>query len=403
MANTLFDQMFGMQQAWFNQALAQQKTLYDEAIKAWSRFLAVPKAIDWSRDVAVGTTPHEVVYEEDNLRLLHYRRDTPPTYAEPVLFCYALVNRPYILDLQPDRSVIRQFLNRGFDVYLIDWGDASAADRSLTLNDYIRGLIKNVADYVVRHTHTPKFHLVGYCMGGTMSTIFTALYPEPVKTLTLMAAPLDFSVGSDESLVQLWSDPKYFDVDALIDAFGNCPASFLQASFQMMKPVQNYVTKYITLYDKLDDEKFVENFLAMEKWTNDNIPVAGETFREFVKKLYQRNELVRGEFRLALGEDPVQLKRITCPLMLLSATADHLVPPVQTEGLLPHVGSTDTKAARLNAGHIGLAVSSKAHKQFWPEATGWLAERSSPQSDARRSHPTTGTSASNKGTKRSHS
>ena len=136
--------------------------------------LAAPKVIDWARDVAVGTTPHEVVYEEDNLRLLHYRRDSPPAYAEPILFCYALVNRPYILDLQPDRSVIRQFLNRGFDVYLIDWGDASAADRSMTLRDYICGLIKNVADYVVTHSHTPKFHLVGYCMGGTMSTIFTA-------------------------------------------------------------------------------------------------------------------------------------------------------------------------------------------------------------------------------------
>jgi polyhydroxyalkanoate synthase len=402
MANTIYDQMFGLQQAWFNQALAQQKTLYDQLIKAWSRVLAVPKTIDWARDVAVGTTPHEVVYEEDNLRLLHYRRDTPAAYSEPVLFCYALVNRPYILDLQPDRSVIRQFLNRGFEVYLIDWGEASAADRSLTLSDYIRGLIKNVADYVVAHAHSPKFHLVGYCMGGTMSTIFTTLYPEPVKTLTLMAAPLDFSVGAEESLVQLWSDPKYFDVDALIDAFGNCPAAFLQASFQMMKPVQNYVTKYVTLYDKLDDEKFVENFLAMEKWTNDNIPVAGETFREFVKKLYQRNELVKGEFRLGLGEEPIQLKRITCPLMLLSATADHLVPPVQTEGLLPYVGSTDTKAARLNAGHIGLAVSSKAHKQFWPEATGWLAERSSPQSDARRSHSSTGTSGSTKAAKRAH-
>jgi len=401
MANTIYDQMFGMQQAWFSQALAHQKALYDQAIKAWSRLLAVPKTIDWARDVAVGTTPHDIVYEEDNLRLLRYRRDSPPAYAEPVLFCYALVNRPYILDLQPERSVIRQFLNRGFDVYLIDWGEASAADRSLTLNDYVRGLIKNVADYVVSHSHTPKFHLVGYCMGGTMSTIFTALYPEPVKTLTLMAAPVDFSLGGDESLVQLWSDPKYFDVDALIDAFGNCPASFLQASFQMMKPVQNYVTKYITLYDKLDDERFVENYMAMEKWTNDNIPVAGETFREFVKKLYQRNELVRGEFRLGLDEEPVDLKRITCPLMLLSATADHLVPPVQTEGLLPHVGSTDKKAARLNAGHIGLAVSSKAHKQFWPEATGWLAERSSPQSDARRSHSPTGNSASHKVAKRS--
>jgi polyhydroxyalkanoate synthase len=378
MANTTVEQ--GTEQApgpplaWFNMALAQQKALYDATLKMWSRLFVVPKAIEWSRDVAVGTTPHEVVYEEDNLRLLRYRRETLPTYAEPVLFCYALVNRPYILDLQPDRSVIRQFLDRGFEVYLIDWGEASAADRSMTLRDYIGGLIRNVADYVVARAPVPQFHLVGYCMGGTLSTIFTALNPEPVKTLSLMAAPLDFGVGGDQSLVTYWSNPEYFDVDALVDAFGNCPAAFLQHSFQLMKPVQNYVGKYLSFYDKMDDEKFVENYFAMEKWTSDNIPVAGETFREFVKRFYQGNDLVAGRYRL--GDEPVDLRRITCPVLLLTATGDHLVPPVQTEGLLPHIGSTDTKAMRLGAGHIGLAVSSKAHKQFWPEATQWLADRS---------------------------
>jgi hypothetical protein len=113
-----------------------------------------------------------------------------------------------------------------------------------------------------------------------------------------------------------------------------------------------------------------------QQWTNDNIPVAGETFREFVTKLYQRNELVKGEFRLAPGEDPVQLSRITCPLMLLTASGDHLVPPSQTEGIVPHVGTKDIKSMTLTAGHIVLAVSTKAHKTFWPDATRWLADRS---------------------------
>jgi polyhydroxyalkanoate synthase len=126
----------------------------------------------------------------------------------------------------------------------------------------------------------------------------------------------------------------------------------------------------------MDDDQFVENYFAMEKWTNDNIPVAGETFREFVTKLYQRNELVKGEFRLAPGEEPVQLSRITCPLMLLTASSDHLVPPAQTEGIVPHVGTKDVKSMTLNAGHIGLAVSTKAHKTFWPDATRWIADRS---------------------------
>ncbi len=378
MATTLFDVVPGLQRALFDKALAYQKAAYDEALKSWSRLFAIPRVIDWARDVAVGTTPHEVVYEEGTLKLLRYRRDAPAAYAQPILFCYALVNRPYIADLQPDRSVIRQLLARGFEVYLIDWGTPSAADRSLTLSDYIDGLMKNCADVIVRSAHTPTVNLVGYCMGGTMAAIFTARYPELVNTLTLMTAPIDFGVGGEQSLVQFWSNPEYFDVDALVDAFGNCPAEFLQYSFQMMKPVQNYVGKYLTFFEKMDDDKFIENYFAMEKWTNDNIPVAGETYREFVKKLYQRNELVQGEFRLGLEAEPVRLSRITCPLLVLDASADHLVPPCQCEGILPHVGSQDTKVMTIDAGHIGLAVSSKAHKQFWPAATAWIADRSTP-------------------------
>jgi polyhydroxyalkanoate synthase len=361
MVNTLFDM-----------ALQGHETVFSETMKMWRRAFSIPRVAEQARNVAVGTTPHEVVYEEDNLRLLRYRRESPPAYAEPVLFCYALVNRPYILDLQADRSVVRQFLDRGFEVFLIDWGVPSAADRSMTLNDYVCGILKNMTDYVIAHSPTPDLHLFGYCMGGTMSTMFTALYPERVKTLTLMAAPIEFD--GDEGLLQAWTKPEYFDVDAVVDAFGNCPALFLQNCFQMMKPIQNYYLKYTGFIDKMDDPRFVENYFAMEKWGNDNIPVAGETFRDFVKKLYQRNELVRGEFRL--GDRPVRLDRITCPILLLTASSDHLVPPSQTLGLMPHVASKDVLHKELQAGHVGLAVSSKAHHKYWPETTKWTADRS---------------------------
>ncbi|MFO0907990.1 MAG: DUF3141 domain-containing protein [Isosphaeraceae bacterium] len=196
-----------------------------------------------------------------------------------------------------------------------------------------------------------------------------------MKNLALMAAPIDFS--GDQSLLQVWTKEEYFDVDALVDTFGNCPAPFLQHMFQMMKPVQNYYTKYTGFMEKMNDERFVENFFAMEKWTNDNIPVAGETFREFVKKLYQKNEIINGTFRFA-KEPAVDLAKIVCPLLLLVAKGDHLVPPSQTTGILPHVASKDIKTMEIDAGHVGLAVSSKAHKKYWPEATGWVGERSTP-------------------------
>ena len=113
MANSIEDVTLGLQKEWFNQALAQQKAVYEATLKMWSRLFAVPRVIDWARDVKVGTTPSEIIYEEDTLRLLRYRRDTPAVYSEPVLICYALVNRPYIVDLQADRSVVKQFLAKG--------------------------------------------------------------------------------------------------------------------------------------------------------------------------------------------------------------------------------------------------------------------------------------------------
>lgn len=358
----------------FDMMLSQQKASFDEAMKMWQRILSMPRVAEQARDNQVSQTPHEVVYVEDQLRLLRYTRETPASFAEPLLISYALVNRPYILDLQPDKSVVRQYLARGFDVYMIDWGIATAADQSHTLHDYVRVAMKHVSDVLLERTRARQLNLLGYCMGGTMATLFTAAFPEQVKNLILMAAPIDFS--GDEGLLQVWTREGVFDVDALVDAFGNCPAPFLQHTFQLMKPVQNYLMKYTGFYEKMNDERFVGNFFAMEKWTNDNIPVAGETFREFVKKLYQKNEIVRGEYRFRLGEPPVDLRSIICPLLLLVAKGDHLVPPSQSTGILPHVGSRETKTMEIDAGHVGLAVSSKAHKKFWPEATAWLAERS---------------------------
>jgi polyhydroxyalkanoate synthase len=361
-----------MYSAMLESLLEYQKAAQTESARAWARWLNVPKIPQIARDVKIATTPHDVVYEEDSLKLLHYHNDHSIDFKEPILVCFALVNRPYILDLQPDRSVIRQLLNRGFDVYLIDWGIPTAADRTLRLQDYVCGFLKNVAQFVLNHSDSPKLNLLGYCMGGTMSSMYTALYPDQIRNLILMAAPIDFS--GDEGLLNLWTQEQYFDVDAFVDAFGNCPGSFLQSSFQLMKPVQNFVEKYNGFVEKMDDDAFLENFFAMERWGNDNIPVAGETFREFVKHLYQQNKLVMGEF--TLHDRPVKLQNITCPLLTLTAEHDHLVPANSTLAIKHYVSSKFIHHMSINAGHIGLAVSSKAHSQLWPDAAMWIADHS---------------------------
>lgn len=343
----------------------QQRTLS----RAWSW----PGVARSALSKHVGVTPHDVVFERGSLRLLRYQPATPARHARPLLCCYALINRPYILDLQPGKSVIARYLEAGFDVYMIDWGVPTAADSGLTLQHYVSELLGSVVDYLLRAHRCDSLHLLGYCMGGTIGALHTALEPRSVASLTLLASPIDFA--GRESLLNVWADRRYFDVDAFIDANGNCPAWFLQLCFLFTKPVQNLVEKNLGLFEQLDDPRFVTSFFALEHWVNDNIPMAGETFREFVKKLYQEDQLVRGE--LELGGRRVELGRIKCPLLILTAQNDHLVPPASTRAIRAHVSSRDVEELTIDAGHVGLVVSGKAHATLWPQATRWLVDAAS--------------------------
>jgi len=349
-----------------------QQSMLDEGFANARRFSRLPLLYQKAQRIRKGATPSEVVYEEDRLKLLHYPTDQPPRYATPLVFVFALVNRPYILDLKPGRSVVEHFVKRGFDTYLVDWGAPTRADRHLTFDDHINGYLANVVDFLRERTAAPKVNILGYCMGGTMSAMFTALHQERVKNLMLLAAGIDFATR--DGLLNLWTGPECFNVDKFVDTFGNCPAEFLQASFLLLKPVQNLVEKPINFFERLDDDEYLDDFLTMETWLNDNIPVPGEIFREFVKYLYQQNLLVQN--KMPVGKHTVDLRKITCPILNIMARNDDLVPCAQSAPFNDLVSSTDRKSIIIPAGHIGLAIGGKAQKEVWPQACDWLAERS---------------------------
>ena len=348
------------------------RQVVDETTANMRRMARIPGLWQHAQRVKKGATPTEVAYEEDRLTLLRYCGETPPRHRTPLLFVFALVNRPYILDLKPGKSVIEHFVKAGFDTYLVDWGTPTDADRHLTMDSYINGYLLNVVNYLRESTGCERVNILGYCMGGTMSAMFTSLYQELVQNLILMAAGIDYSTR--DGLLNLWNDPAYFDVDRFVDTYGNCPAEFLQNFFLMLKPVQNFIEKPLNFLERMDDDQFVDDYFAMETWLNDNIPVAGEVFREFVKYLYQQNRLVKGQ--MPVGRHTVSLRDITCPILNLMATKDDLVPCNQSLPFNDLVGSTDRKAIQFPAGHIGLAVGSRAQKELWPQAVDWLARRS---------------------------
>ena len=323
-------------------------------------------------EVDVGTAPKQLIYEEDKLKLYHYKPTKEKACGVPVLVVYALVNRPYMLDIQPDRSFIRNLLELGLDVYIIDWGYPTQADRYLNMDDYINGYINNCVDAVRKNAKSEKVSLMGVCQGGTFSAIYAALHPEKVQNLITLVAPFDFS--TNDGLLFNWS--KTMDVDALVDAYGVVPGNILNDGFLMLMPFNLNIKKYVDMLHVMEDKEKLLSFLRMEKWIFDSPGQAGECLRQFVKDCYQGNKLVKG--KLKLGGKSVDLGKITMPILNIYASADHLVPPAATKPFNDLVGSTDKTLYEFQGGHIGVFVGSRSQKELAPAISKWLTQRDAP-------------------------
>jgi len=319
-------------------------------------------------EIEVGASPRELVFAYDKINLYRYQPEALVTCRAPVLIAYALVNRPYMLDLQPDRSFVRRLLQQGLDVYVIDWGYPTTADKYLSLDDYLNIFLNDSVDFIRDTTKHDAINLMGICQGGTFSTIYAALYPQKIKNLVTIVAPVDFS--TDDGLLFRWS--KKMNVDAMVDHYGVIPGEVLSVGYLMLRPFMK-ISKYIDILEVMDDRDKVENFLRMEQWILDSPAQAGECYRQFVKELYQKNKLVEGG--LEIGEEKVDLKNITMPLLNIYASDDHIVPPNASTPLNDLVGSADKELYSFKGGHIGVFVSAKSQKELAPAIARWLHQR----------------------------
>ncbi len=349
--------------------ITPQKAL-DDAIKLQQKIANGMKTLREVDDVHFGVTDKEEIYREDKLVLYRFKGEGKPTIKTPLLIVYALVNRPYMVDLQEDRSIVKQLLASGQDVYLIDWGYPDLSDRFTNLDDYINGYIRRCVDAVAKRCGVAKINILGICQGGAFSLCFASIYPEKVRNLVTMVTPVDFH--TPENMLSHWT--RGLDIDLFVDALGNVPAELMNYCYLTLKPVRLNQQKYIGLIDILDNKTEVENFLRMEKWIFDSPDQAGEAFREFVKEFYQGNKLVKGG--LMIGDKSVALKNITMPVLNIFAEQDHLVPPSASRVLKDHVGSSDYTQLAFKGGHIGIYVSGRAQREVPPAIHAWLAERS---------------------------
>jgi polyhydroxyalkanoate synthase len=320
-------------------------------------------------EIEVGVSEKEAVYEEDNLVLYHFKSRTKKQNSVPLLIVYALVNRPYMADLQDGRSMVQGLLDEGVDVYLIDWGYPDAADKYLTLDDYINGYINNCVDVICERHNRKNINVLGICQGGAFSLCYTSLHQEKVKNLITTVTPVDFHTKDD----LLSHMVRNVDVDQVVDTMGNIPGEVLNMAFLSLKPYSLMGQKYVDLVNILDDKDKAMNFMRMEKWIFDSPDLAGEAYREFIKQFYQENGLVKGTVKV--GDDVVDLGKITIPVLNIYAIHDHLVPPDSSKALEGCVSSKDYQSLEFPGGHIGIYVSGKAQKMIPPSVASWLSER----------------------------
>jgi polyhydroxyalkanoate synthase subunit PhaC len=308
---------------------------------------------------AVGTTPHQVVWTENKWRLLRFA-PAVRRHATPVLLVPSLINRWYVLDLGPGRSLIEWLVAQGHEVFCIDWGTPTAEDRYLTWDDIAGRYVGRAVRVAARYGGSGRVHLLGYCLGGTLAVSYTAAFPEQVASLLALAAPIDFA---EAGIMATWTRTPSFDVGAIVEAFGNVPWQLMQLSFHMLRPTLT-AQKAVTVLDRAWDDEFLEGFLATERWGNDNVSFPGACYAQYLERLYRNNELVRGVFSVA-GR-PAPLANIRCPLLAIAFAHDHIVPLASAAPLVDAVASRDKRLVVQDGGHVGAVVSRKAASRLWP-------------------------------------
>ncbi len=253
-------------------------------------------------DIQCGVSEKEAVYREDKIILYHFKPVVEKPFEIPLLMVYALVNRPYMVDLQEGRSLVANLLKLGLDIYLIDWGYPTRSDRWLTLDDYINDYVDNCVDFIRQSHHLDKINLLGICQGGTFSLCYSSLYPDKIKNLVTMVTPVDFY--QTETLLNMRGGcslgSEALDIDLMVDAMGNIPGDFLNLEFLELKPLQLGYQKYLDFPDIMEDESKLVNFLRMEKWIFDSPDQAGESYRQFLKGPCQFSIFMRIKITLYL-------------------------------------------------------------------------------------------------------
>lgn len=321
------------------------------------------------KDIDVSPSSRDEVLSNNIFKLYRYQPTTHKKASTPILINYALVNRPYILDLQDDRSFIKNLLDNGFDIYLIDWGYPQKKDKYLSLDDYINGFTHASVKYIQRESGLEKINLMGICQGGALNLCYTSIHPGNISNLICINTPVDFRTSGD----RLSHYAKHIKFEQLALSHGLIPGTMLNLNLICTNPIDFVTRKYANFSQNIDDKKRNELFLRIEKWSFDCPDQPSTVFNQFCTDFYQQNKLLSASIKI--GEHNIDLKKITTPILNIFSEKDKIVPPESSMALKGATMTQDYHEIVCQGGHISPFVSKKSLTNIPNKIAEWLMLR----------------------------
>ena len=315
-----------------------------------------------------GASPTTVVYRENKLRLLRLLdADGRPRTGPPVLFVPAPVSRYFIIDLLPGRSFAGHVAEAGFDVYIADFGTPTSEDRYADLGYYVDGLLRRSIRAISALTGESSIRIVGYCLGGTLSLLYAAAYPETVERLVLLTTTVDGDVEGGIAWIahRMGLEGESYEVPRLV------PAVEIKSWFEMLSPGSNSVIGRVSdLWNRLDDPpERLRDVRTMASWVDDVVPAPGRLLAELYRQFGPgRNSLMRGTAKV--GDRDVQLRAVEMPVLSVSAEKDTIAPPEAVDAIKTVVPQAEV--VRLPGGHVGI-VAGRSAAALWQRTVEFLA------------------------------
>ncbi|MBW3110815.1 alpha/beta fold hydrolase [Bacillus sp. MCCB 382] len=294
--------------------------------------------------------PREEIWNRYNSKLWYYHSENKNGLI-PVFLLYSHINKPSILDLTKEHSMIGGFLKEGYDVYLLEFGEPVIEERGIGLAEYLSLYVDPCIKETLKHSGENQLSLSGFCLGGTLAVIYAALHPQLIKNLMLFVTPIDFNQIPDyRSWVEALKKDE-LDVPAFVEEMNIIPAPFVRYGMRALtSPI--YLSPYFSLLNRAYDKEYTDYWLRFNQWTNDHLSLTGAMARDILTYFIKENVLMKGEFTLS-GEK-VDLKTIESNTYMISSQYDHLVPTPISTPLLDLISSEDKQLSEVAGGHASL-------------------------------------------------